>query len=63
VDKFAGFYERLPGVKIPGLEGVEAGADKIGVVAGVATVAGIAAHAIVTAKKGRFEKGPPAKEG
>lgn len=62
VDKFAGFYERLPGVKVPGLEGVEAGADKIGVVAGVATVAGIAAHAIGTAKKRRFKQEPPAEK-
>ncbi len=62
VDKFAGFYERLPGVKIPGWGGVEAGADKIGAVAGAATVAGIAAHAIGTAKKRRFRKEPPAEK-
>lgn len=62
VDKFAGFYERLPGVKVPGLGGVEAGADKIGVVAGAATVAGIAAHAIGTAKKRRFKKEPPSEK-
>ncbi|HEY5595571.1 MAG TPA: hydrogenase small subunit [Nitrospiria bacterium] len=55
VDKFAGFYERLPNVKVPGLEGVEAGADTIGIVAGAATAAGIAAHAIATAAKGRFK--------
>ncbi len=61
VDKFAGFYERLPNVKIPGLEGVEAGADTIGIVAGAATAAGIAAHAIATAAKGRF-KGEERKE-
>ncbi len=62
VDKFAGFYDRLPGVKIPGLDGVEAGADKIGVVAGAATVAGIAAHAIGTARKRRFKKEPPTEK-
>jgi NiFe hydrogenase small subunit HydA len=62
VDKFAGFYERLPGVKVPGLEGVEAGADKIGIAAGVATAAGIAAHAIGTAKKPRFKKEPPSEK-
>jgi NiFe hydrogenase small subunit HydA len=62
VDKFAGFYERLPGVKVPGLEGVEAGADKIGIAAGVATAAGIAAHAIGTAKKRRFKKEPPSEK-
>lgn len=59
VDKFAGFYERLPGVQVPGLGGVEAGADKIGVVAGVATVVGIAAHAIGSAAKGRVRSEPP----
>ena len=52
-DKFAGFYERLPGITIPGLGGVEAGADKLGAIAGVATVVGIAAHAIGTAASGR----------
>ena len=52
-DRFAGFYEPLPDVKIPGLGGVEAGADKIGAVAAVATVAGIAIHAAVTAASGR----------
>lgn len=52
-DKFAGFYERLPDVKIPGIAGVEATADKIGAIAGVATAAGIAVHAIATAASGR----------
>jgi len=52
-DKFAGFYERLPGVKIPGLGGVEAGADKLGAIAAVATAAGIAVHAIATGVSGR----------
>ena len=62
VDKFAGFYERLPGVKIPGIAGVEAGADKIGMVAGAATAVGIAAHAVGAAASGRFkEKAPPEK--
>jgi NiFe hydrogenase small subunit HydA len=56
VDKFSGFYEPLPGVKIPGLGGVEAGADKIGAVAAVATVAGIAVHAVATAGSGRTKE-------
>ncbi len=62
VDKFAGFYERLPGVKIPGIEGVEAGADKIGMVAGAATAVGIIGHAIGTKVSGRFNGEPPPKE-
>lgn len=62
VDKFAGFYERLPGVKIPGIEGVEAGADKIGVVVGAATAVGIVGHAIGTAMSGRFKREAPANE-
>ena len=62
VDKFAGFYERLPGVKIPGIDGVEAGADKIGMVAGAATAVGIVGHAIGTKMSGRFRGKPPAKE-
>lgn len=55
VDRFAGFYERLPEVSIPGVGGVEAGADKIGIAAGIATVLGIGAHAIGTAAAGRFK--------
>ncbi len=58
VDQFAGFYERLPGVDIPGMDGVAAGADKIGVAAGVVTAAGIAAHAVGTAAKRRPDKNP-----
>ena len=61
VDKFAGFYERLPGVKIPGIEGVEAGADKIGMIAGTATAVGIAGHAIGMKVSGRFKGEPPAQ--
>jgi NiFe hydrogenase small subunit HydA len=56
-DKFAGFYEKLPGVRIPGLGGVEAGADTIGAVAAAATAAGIAIHAVATAKTGRTKNG------
>ncbi|MDP3260650.1 MAG: hydrogenase small subunit [Thermodesulfovibrionales bacterium] len=52
-DKFAGFYERLPDVKLPG---IQATADKIGAVAGVATAVGIAAHAIATSASGRGKK-------
>ncbi len=55
-DKFAGFYEPLPGVKIPGMGGVEAGADKIGAVVAVATAAGIAVHAVATAGSGRTKE-------
>jgi hydrogenase small subunit len=54
-DKFAGFYEPLPNVKIPGLGGVEAGADTIGMIATAATAAGIAVHAAVSAASGRFK--------
>jgi NiFe hydrogenase small subunit HydA len=57
VDKFAGFYDRLPGVPIPGMGGLQAGADKIGEIAGIATVAVIAAHAAGTALAGRFQAG------
>ncbi len=55
VDKFAGFYERLPGVTVPGIAGVEVGADRIGIAAGAATAVGIAAHAIGTVVAGRFK--------
>ncbi len=56
VDKFADFYDRSPEVSVPGWGGVELGADKIGIIAGVATAAGIAAHAAGTALTGRFRK-------
>ena len=62
VDKFAGFYERLPGVRVPGIGGVEAGADKVGVAAGAATAVGIAAHAIGTGLSGRFKEKAPSKK-
>ncbi|MBI5049951.1 MAG: hydrogenase small subunit [Nitrospirae bacterium] len=52
-DKFARFYERLPGVKIPGFGGIETTADKIGAVAAAATAAGIAIHAVASASSGR----------
>ncbi len=54
-DKFAGFYERLPDVSIPGFKGVEFTADKIGLAAGAAAAIGIAAHALGSAK--RIKKG------
>jgi hypothetical protein len=40
-------------VKLPG---IQATADKIGAVAGVATAVGIAAHAIATSASGRGKK-------
>lgn len=49
-DKFAGFYDRLPGVKMAGIQST---ADKIGLAAGVATAAGIAIHAAASAASGR----------
>jgi NiFe hydrogenase small subunit HydA len=57
VDRFAGFYERLPDVSIPGMGGLQTGADEIGEIAGIATVAGIAVHAAGTALAGRFQAG------
>ena len=48
--------------KFPAFEGVEAGADKIGLVAGAATAVGIVGHAIGTKVSGRFKEKPPAKE-
>jgi hydrogenase small subunit len=51
-DKFAGFYNRLPGVKLPG---IEATVDKIGAAAAVVTAAGIAVHALGSAASGRIK--------
>lgn len=55
-DKFAGFYERLPDVKIPGLAGVEATADRIGAALGIATAAGIGIHAVGSVVTGRTKE-------
>jgi hydrogenase small subunit/[NiFe] hydrogenase small subunit len=57
-DVFYPFYGRLKSVKLPGFGG-DVTADNIGKVLGVATAAGIAVHAGVTAYKhsGKTEKG------
>ena len=55
-DNFHPFYAKLKGISIPGLGG-DASADKIGMVVGAATVAGIAAHAAITAAKGSKKGG------
>jgi hydrogenase small subunit len=44
------FYRRLP--KVPGF-GIESTADKIGVGLAAATAAGLAAHGVVRAMKGK----------
>ena len=51
-DKFAGFYNRLPDVKMAGME---ATADKIGAAAAVVTAAGIAVHALGSAASGKMK--------
>ncbi|MFA5074006.1 MAG: hydrogenase small subunit [Nitrospirota bacterium] len=55
-DIFAGFYKPLPDVSIPGLKGVEAGADTLGAIAGAATAVGIGIHAAMTKASGRIKK-------
>lgn len=52
-DRFRDFYEPLPDVKLPG---VRASADKIGAGVAVATAAGVGAHLIGSAAKGRLGK-------
>lgn len=52
-DRFRDFYKPLPDVKLPG---VRASADKIGIGVAVATAAGIGAHLIGNAVKGRLGK-------
>ena len=46
-----GFYNHLTSVQIPGLDGAEGTADRIGLTAAVGAGAAIAAHAAVTAIK------------
>ncbi len=52
-DRFRDFYEPLPDVKLPG---VRASADKIGIGLAAVTAAGIGAHAVGSAVKGRLKK-------
>ncbi|MFQ6608466.1 MAG: hydrogenase small subunit [Fidelibacterota bacterium] len=50
------FFSRLPGIKIPGMRGVEYTVDRVGFTLLGATAAGLAAHAIYTSKKHRNEE-------
>ncbi len=52
-DRFRDFYKPLPDVKLPG---VKASADKIGIGVAVATAAGVGAHLVASAAKGRLGK-------
>jgi Ni,Fe-hydrogenase I small subunit len=62
-DKFAGFYDELPNVPIPGFIGVERSADYIGSTLVTATVAGVAIHAVASAAKGRTKSKSETVEG
>ncbi|RJQ45251.1 MAG: twin-arginine translocation signal domain-containing protein [Gaiellales bacterium] len=62
-DKFAGFYERLPDVPVPGFVGVKTSADYIGSTLVTATVAGVGIHAIASAASGRMKGKPESEEG
>jgi hydrogenase small subunit len=61
-DRGAPFFARLPGVKIPGLGGVEKNADRIGFTLLGITAGGIAAHATMTARKKTKEKSSDVKK-
>jgi NiFe hydrogenase small subunit HydA len=52
-DRFRDFYEPLPDVKLPG---VKASADKIGIGLAAVTAAGVGAHVVGSAVKGRLGK-------
>ena len=62
-DEFAGFYERLPDVPIPGFVGVKTSPDYIGSTLVTATVAGVAIHAIASAASGRMKGKSETDEG
>jgi NiFe hydrogenase small subunit HydA len=55
-DNFAPFYERLPGIKIPGITGVEVTADRVGAALGIATAVGIGAHLVGSIIRGKKKK-------
>lgn len=61
-DNFAPFYERLPGIKIPGITGVEVTADRVGAALGVVTLAGIGAHLVGSIIRGRKKQAEEEKE-
>lgn len=63
MDVFDGFYERLPGVKITGGQGIKTTADTVGKVLGIATAVGIGAHFIGQAATGRLGSGGPREGG
>lgn len=60
---FAPLYERLPDVSIPGIAGYEVGADKIGAILGIVTLAGIGVHFVGQVASGRLGKGGPREGG
>ncbi|GBE58423.1 quinone-reactive Ni/Fe-hydrogenase small chain precursor [bacterium BMS3Abin01] len=62
-DEFAGFYDTLPNVPVPGFIGVKTSTDYIGSTLVTATMTGIGIHAIATAAKGRFKENDDISEG
>lgn len=62
-DEFAGFYDTLPNVPVPGFVGVKTSPDYIGSTLVTATITGIGIHAIASAAKGRFKETPANSEG
>ena len=62
-DEFAGFYEKLPDVPIPGFVGAKTSADYIGSTLVTATVAGVGIHAIASAASGRMSGKSETEEG
>lgn len=61
-DSGSPFYSRIPELAIPGFKGVEYTVDRIGFTLVGAAAAGIAAHAIYTAKKGESDNPPKNEE-
>ncbi len=61
-DSGAPFFSRIPELAIPGFKGVEYTVDRIGFTLVGAAAAGIAAHAIYTAKKGNSKEEAEEKE-
>ena len=60
---FAPLYEKLPDVNVPAIAGYEVGADKIGAILGIVTLAGIGAHFVGQVATGRLGKGGPREGG
>ncbi len=61
-NQFQPFYDPVPGIPIPGFDGVETTANQVGMAVGVLTAAGVGAHLVARLATGRWGKGQPLED-